>query len=71
MSGGACFVVQEAIHADWLSRHSTREDAIATIEEMIRGGSAEPGQFNIREIDDAGATVQLFGVSRHTTDSRE
>jgi hypothetical protein len=57
------FVVQESIHADWLSRHETREDAIAAIEEMIREGLAEPGEFNIREVDDRGETVRVLGVA--------
>jgi hypothetical protein len=62
MSTLAGFIVQESIHADWVSRHETREDAIAAIEEMIREGLAEPGEFNIREIDDAGKTVRVFSV---------
>lgn len=58
----SAYIVQESIHADWVSRHQTREDAIAAIEEMIREGVAEPGEFNIREIDDSGETVRVFGV---------
>ena len=58
----SAFIVQESIHADWVSRHQTREDAIVAIEEMIREGVAEPGEFNIREIDDRGETVRVFGV---------
>ena len=58
----SAFIVQESIHADWVSRHETREDAIAAIEEMIREGLAEPGEFNVREIDDGGETVRVFGV---------
>ncbi len=58
----SAYIVQESIHADWVSRHQTREDAIAAIEEMIREGVAEPGEFNIREIDDDGETVRVFGV---------
>jgi len=56
------FIVQESIHADHVSRHGTRDEAIAAIEEMIRQGLAERGEFNIREIDDAGKTVRVFGV---------
>lgn len=56
------FIVQESIHADHVSRHETREEAIAAIEEMIREGLAERGEFNIREIDDAGRTVRVFSV---------
>lgn len=56
------FVVQESVHADHVSRHETREEAIAAVEEMIREGPAERGEFNIREIDDAGKTVSVFGV---------
>src|SRR5882724_11576298 len=59
----AAFVVQESIYADSVSRHETREQAIA-IEEMLREGLAEPGQFNVRQIDDFGRTVRVFGVPR-------
>ena len=62
MSSVAGFVVQESIHADWVSRHDTREQAIAAIDEMLRDGLAEPGEFNVREIDDRGETVRVFGV---------
>ena len=62
MSRGAGFIVQESIHADPVSRHERREDAIAAIEELIREGLAEPGEFNIREIDDRGEIVRVFGV---------
>jgi hypothetical protein len=30
---------------------------------MIREGLAEPGEFNIREVDDRGETVRVFGVA--------
>lgn len=56
------FVVQESIHADHVSRHSTRQEAIAAIKEMLREGLAEPSEFNIREIDDCGQTIRVFGV---------
>jgi len=56
------FIVQESIHADWVSRHGTSEEAVAAIKEMIREGLAQPGEFNIREIDDRGETVRVFGV---------
>ncbi len=56
------FIVQESVHADHVSRHETREAAIAAIEEMVREGLAERGEFNIREIDDAGKTLRVFGV---------
>jgi hypothetical protein len=62
MSSVAGFVVQESSHADWVSRHDTREQAIAAIEEMLRDGLAEPAEFNVREIDDRGETVRVFGV---------
>ena len=62
MSRGAGFIVQESIHEDPVSRHERREDAIAAIEEMIRDGLAEPGEFNIREIDDVGSTVGVFSL---------
>lgn len=55
----SAFIVQESIHADSVSRHETRTEAIAAIEEMIREGLAEPGEFNIREIDDRGETVRV------------
>jgi len=29
---------------------------------MIRAGLAERGEFNIREVDDAGKTVRVFSV---------
>jgi hypothetical protein len=51
-----------SIHADHVSRHETRDEAVAAIEEMIREGLAERGEFNIREIDDSGDTVRAFGV---------
>jgi hypothetical protein len=54
------FVVQESIHGDSLSRHERREDAVALIEDMIREGLAEPGQFNIRELDEEGTIVRVF-----------
>jgi hypothetical protein len=56
------FIVQESLHADRVSRHETREEAIAAIAEMIRDGSAEAGDFNIREIDGDGTTVRVFSV---------
>jgi hypothetical protein len=56
------FIVQESIHADHVSRHETCDEAIAAIKEMLREGLAEPGEFNIREIDDGGQTVRVFGV---------
>lgn len=58
----SAYIVQESIHADWVSRHQTRDDATVAIEEMIREGAAEPGEFNIREIDDSGEIVRVFGV---------
>ena len=58
----SAFIVQESIHADSVSRHETREEAVAAIEEMLRAGLAEPGEFNIREIDDDGETVRVFGL---------
>lgn len=57
------FIVQESIHADHVSRHETREEAITAIEELIREGLAERGEFNIREIDDSGKTVRVFPVA--------
>ena len=66
----SAYIVQESIHADWVSRHQTREDAIMAIEEMIREGVAEPGEFNIRETDDRGETVRVFGVPDAATSAR-
>lgn len=66
----SAYIVQETIHADWVSRHQTRDDAIAAIEEMIREGVAEPGEFNIREIDDSGETVRVFGVPDATAPAK-
>ena len=66
----SAYIVQESIHADWVSRHQRREDAIAAIEEMIREGVAEPGEFNIREIDDRGETVRVFGVPDATAPAK-
>jgi len=57
------FIVQESIHADRVSRHETREEAIEAVEEMIREGLAEPGEFNVREIDADGRTVRVFPVT--------
>ena len=67
MSSVAGFIVQESIHADWVSRHETREAAIAAIEEMIREGLAKRGEFNIREIDGYGETVRVSGASPSKT----
>ena len=68
--GVSAFIVQESIHADWVSRHQTGKDAIVAIEEMIREGVAEPGEFNIREIDDSGETVRVFGVPDATAPAK-
>jgi DNA-binding NarL/FixJ family response regulator len=54
------FVVQNRIHADGVSRHESREDAIAAIDEMIRSGLAEPDEFSIREMDETGRTIAVF-----------
>jgi hypothetical protein len=65
--GMTTFIVQESTHADHVSRHRTRDEAVAAIEEMLREGLAEPGEFNIREIDDAGETVPgLRSAGRRT-----
>jgi hypothetical protein len=58
----SAFVVQESIHADRVSRHETLDEAVAAIEQLIRDGGAERGEFNIREIDAAGRTLRVFGV---------
>ena len=54
------FIVQEAIHADYVSSHETREEAIAAIEDLLQAGLAEPGQFNIRELDEQRRIVRVF-----------
>lgn len=56
------FIVQDAIHADGGSRHETAEEALAAIEEMIKAGIAEPGEFNVREVDEQGRIVRVFGL---------
>jgi hypothetical protein len=47
----------EAIHADYVSTHETREEAVAAIEDLIQAGLASSGDFDVREIDTAGRTV--------------
>ena len=54
------FIVQEAIHADSVSSHETREEAIAAIEDLIQVGLASPGDFNIRELDATGRIVRVI-----------
>lgn len=56
------FIVQTAIHADPGPHHETAEGALATIEEMVRVGVARPGEFNVREVDESGRTVRVFGL---------
>jgi hypothetical protein len=56
------FIVQEAVHADFVSSHQTCEEAIAAIEDLIQAGLAAPGEFNIREIDATRRTVGVFDV---------
>jgi hypothetical protein len=53
------FIVQEAVHADYVSSYETREEAV---EELIQKGLASPGDFNIREIDAAGRIVAVIDV---------
>jgi hypothetical protein len=48
---------------DRISRRETRERAIAAFEETIHAGLAEPGEFDIRELDDTGKTVRVLGVA--------
>jgi hypothetical protein len=54
------FIVQEAIHADFVSSHGTCEEAIAAIEDLIQADLAAPGDFNIRELDEQGRIVRVF-----------
>jgi DNA-binding NarL/FixJ family response regulator len=58
------FVVQESIHADSVSRHETVADALAAIDEMVREGIAQPGEFNVREVDDRGRTIRVVSTSQ-------
>lgn len=53
------FIIQTASHADRGSFHATLEEALAGIAEMIELGVAEPGEFNVREVDEDGATVRV------------
>jgi hypothetical protein len=57
------FIVQEAIHADYVSSHETRDEAVAAIQDLIQAGLAAPGDFNIREIDAAGRIVGVFDIA--------
>jgi hypothetical protein len=54
------FIVQESIHADHPSSFPTEAEAVAVITEGIARGITEPGEFNIREVDDSGRTVRVF-----------
>jgi|GEM_PF-2997007 len=54
--------LSESVHADYVSRHTTRDEAVAVIEQLVRDGLAEPEEFIVREIDAAGKTVRVFGV---------
>ena len=56
------FIVQEAIHADYVSSHKTREEAVEAIEDLIQAGLAAPGDFNIRELDAAGRIVAVIDI---------
>ena len=60
------FVVQNSTYADPVSRHRTRDEAIAAVEELLRAGLAEPGEFNIVELDADGDVIgRPFGVTTH------
>ena len=56
------FIVQEAIHADYVSSHETQEEAVEAIEDLIQAGLATPGDFNIRELDTGGRIVRVIDV---------
>gem|GEM_PF-3804750 len=43
---------------------------MALIEDMIREGFAEPGQFNIRELDGEGRIVRVFDPAAANSLSR-
>ena len=62
------FIVQEAIHADYVSSHETFEEAVAAIEDLIQAGLAAPGDFNIRELDATGRIVAVFEVAPAAAD---
>ena len=48
----------------------TDDDAFYELEELIREGLAECGEFNIREIDDAGETIRVFRIPDGTARPR-
>lgn len=58
------FIIQTATHADRGSSHETLEEALAGLAEMIEVGLAEPGQFNVRELDGSGNTVRVYELER-------
>jgi hypothetical protein len=49
-------------HADYVSSHETRDEAVAAIEDLIQAGLASPGDFNIREIDPGGRIVRVIDI---------
>jgi hypothetical protein len=57
------FIVQDAIHADYVSSHETREEAIAAIDDLIQAGLAAPGDFNICELDEQRRIVSVFDAT--------
>jgi hypothetical protein len=57
------FIVQEAIHAGYVSSHETLEEAVAAIEDLIQAGLAAPGDFNIRKLDATGRIVAVVEVA--------
>ena len=63
------FFVQTAVHADRGSRHETAEEALEAIEEMIHAGVAEPGEFDVREVDAGGRTIRVFGLKPERGDA--
>jgi hypothetical protein len=66
----SAFIVQDAVHADAMSRHDSQEEAVATVQEWVRRGSAQPGELNVREIDATGRTIRVFGVGAQPLGSR-
>jgi len=60
----SAFIVQEAVHADWMARYETADQALATIREWVQRGIARPGELNVREIDNDGRTVRVLSVPR-------
>lgn len=65
------FVVQNSTYADPVSRHRTREEAVAAVKELLGAGLAEPREFNIVELEEDGDVVETpFGVATDVDDAK-